>query len=174
MKRVFLLFLFVLLSAAVFAQTISGRKTGYRGSVSVINQALVCVGVETSHGVMINPNHYLGAGVGAYVFPNGTGYPTFAEAFIDYQAYFLKKNSSPFAELQAGYSQALRQNGFGNSYNYKQGVSLQPSLGWSWSLGSGCGISASAGANLIVPIGDNPAGKPVYVAPRVAVSFAFY
>lgn len=173
MKRTFILIVLTLLCTSTFAQTVKGREAGYRGSVSVINQALVCVGLETSHGVMINPNHYIGAGVGAYVFPNGTGYPTFAEVFIDYQAYFLKKSSTPFAELQTGYSKALRVEGYGNSYNYWQGASFQPSIGWSWSINSGCGLSASAGANIIVPIGENPAGKPVYIAPRVALTFAF-
>ena len=57
MNKIYSILIISLLCTSTFAQTVKGREAGYRGSVSVINQALVCIGLETSHGVMINPNH---------------------------------------------------------------------------------------------------------------------
>ncbi len=134
-------------------------------------------GAETSHGIKLNEHHYLGLGAGAMVFPNGRGYPTFAEAFMDYQFSFLKANSTPFLGVKAGYIRALgfgkEVNGHLNDYFFKNGASLQPELGWQWGIKPGFGLGVAAGANFVLPVGLNPGGKPLYVLPRISFTLFF-
>ncbi len=173
MRKSLLTVLLVLSFATAFAQTSDLRKPGYKGSLSLLYQGLPCVGVETSHGAMINQHHYLGAGAGFYVFPDGKGFPSFAEAFLDYHAFILKKDSTPVAGIKVGYVRSLWENanGYTNGYNYKQGLSIQPEFGWSWALGPKYGLSLSAGANLVFPM--EKYNKVVFVAPRAAITFEF-
>ena len=65
------------------------RTEGYRGSVSLTNQYLAWIGVDTSHGYMFDEHHYLGAGAGLFIVPGAT--PPFAHIFMEYKAYILKK-----------------------------------------------------------------------------------
>ena len=175
MRKLFLTVLFTLLCVVTFAQTSALRDKGYKGSVSLLYQGLACAGLETSHGVMLNQHHYLGVGGGAFVFPDGKGYPSFAEAFLDYQAYILKKDSTPIVGFKTGYIRSLfygkEVNGYVPGYNFKQGLSLQPEVGWSWALNPKYGISVSAGANFIFPMEEH--NKVLYITPRAAITFEF-
>ena len=174
MRKFFFSTLLLLSFVSVFAQTASDlRSPGYKGSVSLLYHGLPCVGVETSHGVMLNTHHYLGAGGGFFVFPDGKGYPSFAEAFLDYRAFILKRGSTPIAGVKVGYLRSLWEEarGYTNGYNFKQGLSIQPEIGWSWALGPKYGLSLSAGANLIFPMEKH--NKPLFVAPRAAITFEF-
>ena len=77
------------------------RTEGYRGSVSLTNQYLAWIGVDTSHGYMFDEHHYLGAGAGLFIVPGAT--PPFAHIFMEYKAYILKKNSTPVAGFKFGW-----------------------------------------------------------------------
>ena len=177
MKYLVLSFIVSLLFISSFAQTTASRESGYKGSISIIDQGGVFVGLETSHGYRLSQHHYLGVGGGAFVFPNGKGYPSFAEAFLEYQAFFSDKSSSPVSSVKAGYIRALKYgelvNGYDNMYLFEQGLSIQPSLGWNWDFTGGCGITLSAGANIVFPVGRNPGNKALYALPTLAVSFNF-
>jgi hypothetical protein len=176
-KRFYSVLCCLLLCSVVFGQNKDFRGPGYKGSVSVTDQYGVFVGLETSHGVMLNRNHYLGVGAGAFVFPDGKGYPSFAEAFVDYTAYILDKKSTPVAGLKAGYTRALnfgsKVNGFENKYSFEQGASLQPMIGWNWGFNNGCGFTVAAGANVVLPLGQNKGTKPLYALPKISFTFEF-
>lgn len=177
MKHLVLSLIVSLVFISSFAQTSVSRGSGYKGSISIVDQGGVFVGLETSHGYMLSRHHYIGFGGGAFVYPNGKGYPSFAEAYLDYRAYFINKNGSPIAGVKAGYIRAIKYGelvkGYDNMYLFMQGISIQPSLGWNWALKSGCGITLSAGANVVFPVGPNPGKKPAYASPTFAVSFEF-
>ena len=51
---------------------------------------------------MFNEHHYLGAGAGFFITPTGF-FPLFGHAFIDYNAYILKRASTPTAGIKIGY-----------------------------------------------------------------------
>ncbi|MBP5522147.1 MAG: hypothetical protein J6X82_06985 [Bacteroidales bacterium] len=166
-----------MISIPVFAQSKDYRAPGYKGSVSLTDQIGVFVGLETSHGIMFSHYHYLGVGAGAFVFPNGSDYPWFSEAFLDYQYYILSKRSTPFAGLQVGYIQAMghgnKVNGFDHAYSFAQGVNFKPSIGWSWAFNSGIGFTLSAGANIILPFGSDKGTSPVVTIPKIAFALSF-
>ncbi|MCR5465036.1 MAG: hypothetical protein K6F06_10955 [Bacteroidales bacterium] len=83
------------------------RSRGYKGSVSITDHFGVWLGAETSHGYMFNHNVYLGAGIGGYIFPNGTENPYFGEAFLDFHSYLRNKNGTPVVGLKTGYMHGL-------------------------------------------------------------------
>ena len=150
-----------------FAQTSTLRDPGYKGSISLMYQGLACVGLETSHGAMLNQHHYLGVGAGAFVFPDGKSFPSFVEGFLDYQAYILKKNSTPVIGFKTGYIRALTKD----NTNFTQGLSLQPEVGWNWAFNPKYGLTISAGANLVFPM--EKYNKVLYALPRAAITFEF-
>ena len=78
------------------------RSKGYKGSVSITDQFGVWLGAETSHGYMFNRNIYLGAGIGGYIFPDGTDNPYFGEAFLDFHSYLKDKKGTPVLGLKTG------------------------------------------------------------------------
>ena len=78
------------------------RAKGYRGSVSITDQYVVWIGFDTSHGYMFNEHHYLGAGVGLFLAPTGF-FPLFGHTFIEYNAYILKRASTPTAGIKVGF-----------------------------------------------------------------------
>lgn len=163
-----------LLGASAFAQESPLRDKGYKGSVSVSYAYPVYAGIETSHGYMFNSHHYLGVGAAAFLFPDGEKWPSFGEAYLAYQAYILKKDSTPFLGVKAGYVRDLayrsKVEDSGN-LDFHQGVTLQPEVGWSWAFRPGVGLSLSVGADLIVPVGESY--KKFYALPKLTVSFEF-
>ena len=93
------------------------RTEGYRGSISLTNQYLAWIGVDTSHGYMFDEHHYLGAGAGLFIVPGAT--PPFAHLFMEYKAYILKKNSTPVVGFKFGWMGPL--NG---TFNENLGLNL--------------------------------------------------
>ena len=177
MKKFFIVLVLACIGPLIMAQSKDFRSPGYKGNVSLTDQIGVFVGLETSHGIMLNRNIYLGAGAGAYIFPNGSDYPAFANAFLDYNAYILDRKSTPISGLKVGYIHALgfgkQFRGFDHAYSFENGVMLEPSLGWNWMFKSGHGFSLAASANITFPFGKNKGISQSIVIPKVAFTFEF-
>ena len=113
---------------AVSAQAPSFRSRGYKGNVGIQTFELM-PGILTSHGYMFNGHHYLGAGFNATVFPDND-FEMAISPFIEYQAYFLKRNSTPVAGIKLEHLTYLES---GSIHHY---IGLSPNFGWSWGIGS--------------------------------------
>ena len=178
MKKIVLLICLIFVCwQGSFAQTKDFRSAGYKGSVSITDQMGVFVGLETSQGYMINRHMFLGVGAGAFMFPNGRDYPAFSEAFLDYNAYVLDKQSTPTAGLKIGMIHALgfgqKVGEFEHKYAFQNGVAFEPSFGWNWALNKRYGLSVNIGASIIVPFGENKGTSPSIVLPKLSLAFEF-
>ena len=149
MKRIFICITALILCLSnLLAQTRSGqradsfRTSGYKWTLSYTNHYLVWQGLETSHGYMLNEHHYLGAGLGAFIAPVD-GVPVYGRAFIDYTSYILNKKSTPVAGIKAGFCHAIH---YSDGCKFRNAAEVEPSVGWSWTLKSGKGLSLALGA----------------------------
>lgn len=164
------LFVLFAISTTAFSQTPSFRERGYKGSISYTNMFIVWNGFDTSHGYMFNKHHYLGAGAGFYLVPDGLDFPTIVHFYADYHAYCFKKASTLVAGLKLGYAKSVHpQGGDLNAFE------LEPNLGWKWGLKSGHGITLSLGAyTMTAPVNfSENSSLPVTVLPRVSLAFEF-
>ena len=137
------------------------RSKGYKGSVSITDHYGVWLGAETSHGYMFNRNIYLGAGIGGYIFPNGTENPYFGEAFLDFHSY-----------LKTGFMHGFdfeKKDGM----TLENGLFLEPNVGWSWGLRSGQGFTIGLGGKVIAPLGDKRTDKKALLMPKISFGFEF-
>ena len=145
MKKTVLLLL-ALLALAVSAgaqdtETIPAYRTrGYKGNVSLTSLGLYWEGIETSHGYMCNDRLYIGAGAGV-LFGTVWDFHLAARAFAEIQAYWLPKKSTLTTKARFGY---LRH--FYGEDNVLEGMLT---LGWSWGLASGYGITLDAGVSVL-------------------------
>lgn len=117
------------------------RTEGYRGSVSLTNQYLAWIGVDTSHGYMFDEHHYLGAGAGLFIVPGAT--PPFAHLFMEYKAYILKKNSTPVAGFKFGWMGPLNGDAPGNRFS--KAAEFEPHAGWAWTFNENLGLNLTLG-----------------------------
>ena len=151
------------LCAAASAQVPGYRNTGYKGSVGL---AMVWhgPGIETSHGYMFNPHHYLGIGAQGIFAPPIT---PFFEEFIEYQVYITKKQNAPFLGLKGGVFQTW---GIGEEDSFACSVFAEPRFGWSWAIPAQpiYGLTLSGGA-LILENRDGSVG----VMPSLHLAFEF-
>lgn len=171
MKRIGTLLLLCCIGLGMQAQ--GYRAPGYKGSVSLADMGYAFIGVETSHGYMLSENHYLGAGAGAYIFPDGKDYPKFGIAFIDYQAYLLDKKSTPFLGCKVGAFHVFKRTDRDGGAFVEDAVMAEPGVGWTWGLNSGQGLSVSLGIPVLFPVGNNYGHKKVYTAPHILFTFEF-
>ncbi len=143
------------------------RTAGYKGSVSFTNQ-LVFIGLDTSHGYMFNSHHYLGGGAGFFIMPFDSA-PAFGRVFADYKAYIMKRNSTPTAGLQAGYSMALKDLS-GNTF--QKAFEVSPHIGWNWAFNEKVGLDLSIGASLFVhgSAGNTTVTRPM---PKISIGIEF-
>ncbi len=109
------------------AQVPAFREKGYKGNVGIIT-FFYFPGITSSHGYMFNGTHYLGAGITSLVTPSS--HPEFLVGpVIEYQAYILKRNSTPVVGVKlVGLAQ------LNDKVAYAAGFS--PTFGWSWGIGS--------------------------------------
>ena len=142
LKKIFAVSLLAAVCISVSAQEVpSFRDPGYKGSVGIATVA-IGPGIETSHGWMINETHYVGAGAAAcFIFPIT---PVFKE-FIEYQVYFKKSDSTPFAGCQIG---AYQTWGIDEDGSYQSGIFIEPRGGWSWLIAGRFGLTLSGGLML--------------------------
>ena len=142
------------------------RAKGYRGSVSITDQYVVWIGFDTSHGYMFNEHHYLGAGVGLFLAPTGF-FPLFGHTFVEYNAYILKRASTPTAGIKVGFMGFLGEMDPGitlYSWYLQKSAELEPNIGWSWAFNEDMGIRLSLGAAIfILPL----------AMPKLTIAFDF-
>lgn len=145
------------------------RTSGYSGNLSFTNKYFVWIGLDTSHGYMFNPHHYLGAGAGLFAAPV-SGFPVFAHAYADYRAYLLKKNSTPVTGLKAGYCIALKEltgNAFSGAFEFS------PDIGWSWSFSRKTGLALGLGASVFIYPAGSASSLSVKAMPELSVRMEF-
>ena len=147
------------------------RAKGYRGSVSITDQYVVWIGFDTSHGYMFNEHHYLGAGVGLFLAPTGF-FPLFGHTFIEYNAYILKRASTPTAGIKVGFMGFLGEMDPGitlYSWYLQKSAELEPNIGWSWAFNEDMGIRLSLGAAIFIL----PQWEDILAMPKLTIAFDF-
>lgn len=143
------------------------RAPGYKGSVSVTDMGLLWNGVETSQGYMLNDRFYLGGGAGMLI--GAVGKVAYAgRVFADVQSYWFPHKSTLTSGIRVGY---LR-NFSGETDNLEADITV----GWSWGLVSGHGLSMNAGLCAVFPAGISYVAinlPHVSLAPVLSVAFEF-
>lgn len=139
MKKISVLFIvvFAFIQMNAFAQEDipDYRARGYKASVSYTNHGLLWNGLETSHGYMFNDRFYLGGGAGLMV--GALGQVAFAtRVFADVMAYWLPRKSTLTTGVRFGYI---------NNFSGNKLFHVDVTMGWSWGLPSGHGLSANIG-----------------------------
>ena len=159
-KAILMAVFFASVCITASAQVPAYRNPGYKGSVGLAT-VWFGPGIETSHGFMINPHHYLGIGVlGAFVPP----ITPYFEEFIEYQVYITKKMNAPFLGLKAGSYQTW---GINEEGTFTVSYFGEPRFGWNWALGPTYGLTFSAG----VFIGEHR--NQVSCIPSLHLAFEF-
>lgn len=162
-----LAFLTILFSAYAQESVPAYRSSGYKGNVSYTNLGILWNGIETSHGLMLNDKFYLGGGVGVHV--GAVGKAAFAgSVFIDTKAYWIPRDNTPTTGIRVGY---LR-NFSGETNNFEADLTV----GWSWGLASGNGLTLNAGLSAVLPSGISYVAinlPHISLAPVVSLSFEF-
>ena len=144
------------------------RNRGYAGSVSITDQNIILIGLDTSHGYMFNEHHYLGGGLDTYFVPIAIECPIGYHFYADYKSYWFKKRSTPTAGIKIGYGGALlvSKDYHSDAYAPYGNIKLEPNIGWDWGLESGRGFTLSLGANVLMSF----AGTKMYALPLVKLS----
>ena len=172
MKKI-VLTLVTLLSVMVSAgaqETIPAyRSKGYKANVSYTNIGLLWNAIETSHGYMFNEKFYVGGGAG--VFVGAIGQAVFSgRIFAEAQAYWFPRKST----LTSGLRFSLFPF-FGGSQVFLTDLTI----GWSWGLANGQGITLNAGVCACYPGNISYVGVDlmphlnVGLTPVLSVSFEF-
>lgn len=171
LKKLTLIVVAASLCAAAMAQTPSFRSPGYKGSVSLTDAYGVWLGLETSQGYMFNSHHYLGAGVSGFMFPNGTSYPKFGSAFLDYQYYIKDAKNTPVLGFKTGVTHAF---GYGKTggMKFKNAFLMEPSVGWNWGLKNGKGFTTALAGQFFVPYGLDKSSS-FLAMPKISFTFEF-
>lgn len=111
--------------------------------------------LSTSHGILINPYLFVGAGIGVHCYINANGNTLqLAEKeclpvipfFIDVHGKLSKGQIAPFIGLKIGYSCALmnEKGEIGNGFS-KMGIYAAPSAGVSFEINSQTRLNLSCG-----------------------------
>lgn len=175
------------LGATADAQTKNFRNPGYKGSISLTDQFYVLLGVETSHGFMLDNQNYLGLGANLsgsmLLMGDGKdfwdGRPVILGTFVDYHRYMSKNPSSLVLGAKAGYIY-LWLNGAHSPgvdpamYSGKDSggaLFFEPNIGWSWTLRSGNGLTATLGAALYTE--SQSSGIEFLAMPKLTIGFEF-
>jgi hypothetical protein len=163
----FLVFLAMLISARAQESVPAYRTSGYKGNVSFTSIGFLWNGIETSHGLMLNDIFYLGGGGGMLV--GAVGKAAFAgSVFIDTKAYWIPRENTPTTGIRVGY---LR-NFSGETNNFEANFTV----GWSWGLASGNGLSLNVGLSAVLPSGISYVAidlPHVSLTPVVSLAFEF-
>ncbi len=142
------------------------RTFGYKGSVA-LTDLMVFVGLDTSHGYMFNSHHYLGGGAGFFLMPFDS-VPAFGRVFADYKAYFMKRNSTPTAGLQAGYCMAFRDL---PGIKFLNAFEVSPHIGWNWTYSEKIGLDLSIGASVFVH--NDGFSTLAHIMPKISIGIEF-
>ena len=174
MKRsliLFLLFCAVSLSAQEKVGIPSYREKGYAGNVSFTNQYLILLGLDTSHGYMLNAREFIGGGLGFYVAPI-KGSPIVYHLYGEYKFYWKEKWSTPTTGIKVGYGGAIAAQEEDFLMPGAE-IKVEPYIGWDWELQNGKGFSLSLGANVFVGNVFIQAEPCFFVMPKLNLGFSF-
>ena len=178
MKRIAAVCALALMSIASHAQSGSRedaeemskyRDSGYKGGVSISQMLygpLLCVGLETEHGIILNDSFFFGAGASAnwfYMDIHAAVYSIFA----DFQIYTRFRESTPTIGFKAGYADfALLTKTYSPMF--------EPNVGWSWGIQRGMGINLNLGAQFFPAIDpDNGKKGTSLITPKLSVGIVF-
>lgn len=128
------LLLSLIVCTAASAQAPAYRDQGYKGSAG-LSITMIYPQIETTHGYMINSNHFIGGGASFLWLPG----ILMAREFIDYQWFFKDAQNTPMVGAQLGLMQVE------DNYFF-----FEPRFGWNWALKDNLGITASGGMFLAV------------------------
>lgn len=169
-KLLFTIAALLTLSVALQAQEHTYRDQGYKGNLSYTNTLLVWNGLDTSHGYMFDEHHYLGGGAGLYFAVSVQNPPVLVRVFADYHAYWFKRKSTPLAGIIIAYTHSVYPVNMS-----EQWMEFEPTIGWSWGLNSGYGLTLSLGAKIAttpVQFTENRS-FPFSVLPTLTFAFEF-
>lgn len=164
MKRFYLLVFFMSIGHLLHSQVSLQEHniSGYRGffdlGYTVGTGETNNIGrfeLSTSHGILINPYLFVGAGIGVHCYINANGNMLqLAEKkclpvipfFIDVHGNLSKGSIVPFIGLKIGYSCALmnEKGEIGNGFS-KMGIYVAPSVGVSFEINSQTRLNLSCG-----------------------------
>lgn len=174
MKKI-VLTLVTLLSVIVSAgaqETIPAyRSKGYKANVSYTNIGLLWNAIETSHGYMFNEKFYVGGGAGVFVGALGKAVCA-GRIFAEAQAYWFPRKSTLTSGLRFS---AFPFFGEGGAF---QVFLADLTVGWSWGLANGKGITLNAGVCACYPgsisyVGVDLLPGSLGLTPELSVSFEF-
>ena len=170
--------LLILGASAANAQTREFRDPGYKGSVYVGGNLLTggekvtfFPSIGTSQGYMFGDQFYLGAGL-QYDFLKKAQ----TSAFADIQYFTSDSPNSLVLGLKAGVTGAWSKDKLasapadakGKLHVEKAWAFVTPSVGYSWTLDNGCGLTAAVGTAV-----NFKKGEKVNFAPQLTVAFEF-
>ena len=161
--KLFLLAALCLIGASANAQNENGTTEGYQGFIElnmgryVKSNDFRIFNMSTTHGVQINPNVFVGAGIGydfyAYAYADEHDVKTDVSGSIPVFANFrwnvLDKKISPVFDLKAGYTFGLEAVKTDNKYDIKNYVFTDGPSGFYTSVALGCRFAF--GTHAIVP-----------------------
>ena len=165
-------------ATAANAQTNEFRDPGYKGSVYVGGNLLTggekvtfFPSIGTSHGYMFGDQLYVGAGL-QYDFLQKPQ----TSAFADIQLFTSDSPNSFVVGLKAGATGAWSKaklatdpaDAKGKLHMEKVWAFITPSVGYSWTLDNGCGLTASIGSAL-----NFKKGEKLNFTPQLTVAFEF-
>ena len=153
------------------AQTKDHRDPGFQGYAAITDQLGVFVGADVSLGAMLDRMNYLGAGVGAFVYP-GDEWPLYGNLFVDYRHYFKDAKNSFFLGSKLGFSHAFGYDDL-PQMTYNNGILAEPNLGWSWGLKSGNALELAIGATMLAPVGERRTNRNLMCLPKISFGFSF-
>ena len=123
----------VIVCTVASAQAPAYRDQGYKGSAGIC-VTLIYPQIETTHGYMINSNHFIGGGASFFWLPG----ILLAREFVDYQWFFKDAMNTPMVGAQLGLMEVED-----NLY-----FSFEPRFGWNWAINDNLGITAGGGVFL--------------------------
>ena len=164
-KGIIIIALLTVFSISMPARTPAFREKGFKGSVGISSGFNDFAGavIPLSNGYMFNEHHYLGAGIGLYMSRWTYPLEILPEYFIEYECYFLKKNSTPMAAAKASIKDIFIDQFY---------PSLELNAGWSWGVGN-YGLNLTAGLIMYRGVGY---GRPFnfnHISFRPTVQFSF-
>ena len=121
---------------------------------------------------MFNRNIYLGAGIGGYIFPDGNENPYFGEAFLDFHSYLRDRKGTPVLGLKTGFMHGFNYES-ASGMKLKDGLFVEPNVGWSWGLRCGKGLTLGLGGKFIAPLGETRTDQKVLFMPKLSFGFEF-
>ena len=148
MKKIFLLFVSCWIALSSFAQSKEDQYTtqkGYKGSAEV---GFAAGAGDMAHNrgefLLINGyqfNHWLSAGIGTGIQVWQVTQQVTLPLFADFEATFMQKTISPYADLRLGYCLGLSKD----EVLPKDGIYFSPTIGFRWGMNKKTALKLGVG-----------------------------